>query len=98
MNRRTFMQGTLLIPTAMWPKKHQRYGLMTIFRYQSLKQAGTHLRILVDGIDVTNHCRAAHDIEGWAIIFKTNESGHHYIENGEVAKATLRGKVEFVKA
>jgi hypothetical protein len=58
-------------------------------------RTGEELHVMVDGVDVTLRCfRAimhADGIHGDAFLFKLNEAGKKYIENGQVAKEIRTG-------
>ena len=55
------------------------------------------VKILVDGVDVTNHCHTADEEEGKAYCYKCDEEGRHYIDPDnphQAAQEVLEGKVE----
>ena len=55
------------------------FGLVTPERWESLGYRGTHC-VLLNGIDITRHCRRFNDREGWAEVLKVNASGNHFVE------------------
>lgn len=56
-----------------------------------------HLKVFVDGEEM-ELCTEANEEEGWALGFDSDESGKTYRDGDDVARRTLRGKVEiFVK-
>lgn len=79
-----------------------KYGHMTVARHKALRDEGVRLRVFLDGVDVSNDCKEANDIEGWALLYKRNEKGQHYIDRSqcpwEAAMETKLGLVEFRQA
>jgi hypothetical protein len=51
--------------------------------------------VFLDGKNISNICFAADDELGIAKCYKTNEDGSHVIENNDVVRIVLTGKVEF---
>lgn len=97
MQRRSFLQLLgLLIPF----KPSKRYGLLTIERYHMLRaRHNITLRVIVDGKDVTNRCREADDVAGYATCFLENEKGQLYIDykTNTVAIKKCFGDVRFIR-
>jgi hypothetical protein len=59
--------------------------------------AGAKLRVVVNGVDVTDDCQSADNRHGWAIVLRRNAAGEFYIVAGtdRVAKELLTGDVVF---
>lgn len=57
-----------------------------------------HVRIIVNGIDVTNRCYEADEVVGIAKCYKRNEDGHFYAEGYPriVAKEEFNGEVQIL--
>lgn len=81
------------------PVKEQRefLGRVGIERYREIcTERGVRwgdLRVLVDGLDVTDECRVFDDEEGWAEVMKRNDKGAHYSEWGQAATRKVLGTV-----
>lgn len=51
-------------------------------------------RAFWEGIEVSDQCFAADDVEGWADIFVMDADGQLAIEGGELVSTRLHGRVE----
>lgn len=69
-----------------------RFGLLTIGRHKEhFARTGEYLRVYVNGEDVTDRCRVADDIEGYAVV---NVVGERDVDGTCVRKVRLTGAVE----
>ena len=58
---------------------------------------GKRAKVYVDGIDVSNRCQAADDVEGWADCLKLNEKEEFYFtdkDRKELARERLYGEIK----
>jgi len=60
---------------------------------------GIFLRVLVNGVDVTDRCEEANAEEGWAQCFALNVDGKKYVDptTNNVARERLEGHVVIVR-
>lgn len=71
----------------------EKLGLMTVRRWQDEGHFGS--RVLCDGIDITDRCRAFDDIQGWALVFVADDAGRPMLRrDGDLATETLVGSIE----
>jgi hypothetical protein len=71
-----------------------KLGYVDWQRAMIMRNQGANIRAFVDGEDVTDHCRAADDIEGYAEVYRVR-NGRHYLDGDRVAMEVRRGQVEF---
>ena len=73
--------------------------LLTVERHNIVRKfTGIDLRVLVNGEDVSADCSAADNETGWAIVYKRDADGRHYVgPNGKAAMDVLTGEVLFVR-
>lgn len=79
--RRQFLQvapgipvGLHVIRTEATPPK--RYGRLDVDAHRRHEAAtGEHLRVYLDGVDVTNDCTEADDRDGWVRLLARDENG-----------------------
>lgn len=79
-----------------------KHGLLTVEAHREhLKQTGEFLLVSVDGVDVTEDCHEANDIEGTATVFcrdahpgRPHAAGKTHVNGrGETCWKQLRGDV-----
>jgi hypothetical protein len=51
-------------------------------------------KVTLDGIDVTNDCFIADEFDGRVGLYKKNQDGKRYLEDGDAAREYKTGKVE----
>lgn len=98
MNRRSFvgfvtaaLATIAALPSVLLsgPRKH---GRVSVFdeSYRPMS-----VRAWLDGVEVTNECQIADDIEGYVVCLKRGTDGKHYVDHsiGEVATERLTGDV-----
>lgn len=56
--------------------------------------AGRFTEVSLEGVRLCNYV-GADDVEGWAVILRTDDAGRLLIENGVILEETLHGRVEF---
>jgi hypothetical protein len=103
MNRRDVLNIFAIAPVqaaaAVAARGHhsEKFGAVTIERWQKLHAKGITLDVYFHGVKVTRDCPFANDETGEIHLFKTDKHGQHYVdyETGEVASEWLTGKVEF---
>lgn len=63
-----------------------------------LRRKGIWLRVLFNGVDVSDRCKEADDKTGRVWLYKHNDKGVAYLgADGEVATETLYGHVRFIQ-
>lgn len=73
-----------------------KLGYVDVERHIRMRDHGVYLKVLFNGVDVTNHCEAADDLAGYVDLFKVNADGQHYVnELNELARERLYGDVRF---
>lgn len=101
MKRRQFLGVTIpgLLSLKLSRASLFGWGRVDIQRHLELRHKSIWLRVFVNGIDQTNHCRVADDRNGYAVLFKKNAAGDHYVDFTkypyDVARETVYGRVEF---
>lgn len=81
---------------ASWPVL--TWGPMDVDRYRFLQNQGIHLRVLLDGVDVTMRCTFADDHNHMVQLLLHNENGKPYFnEHGDIAREELTGNVTIVE-
>lgn len=77
-------------------KASSEFGLVTVDRHIELRKKGIYLRVKLNGEDVTDRCRAANDIEGWAELLRHSANGNAMLTaTGELFTETIHGEVIF---
>ena len=75
--------------------------LLHVESHRKVKQlTGIHLRVLVDGVDVTRWCASADAEAGWALCYRKDEEGRPYLraDRTGAAMVLLSGEVLFVRS
>ena len=69
VNRRTLLKAlpvaAMLGATGHLPALHKQYGLVDV----AVTPRAQEFRCWLDGVEITNRCRAANDQEGWAEVY-----------------------------
>jgi hypothetical protein len=81
MNRRELFKAMAGVATAtsagLGVASIQRHGLLTIESHMAHKRiTGEKLHVYVDGVDVTRNAYEANDVEGYALVFCSDERDH----------------------
>jgi hypothetical protein len=97
MNRRAFI-AVITGWLTLLKNRALGYGYVDVRRHVALRQQGIYLRVLLDGRDVTAHCYAADDRQGYVCLYKTNAAGSYDVERGALASEVRRARraVRFV--
>ncbi len=75
-------------------------SLLTIDAHTTIQRfTGIFLRVLVDGVDVTNRCASVDAEEGWALVYRLDADGHRYKDRatGKPVMEILTGDIMLVR-
>lgn len=73
-----------------------KYGPLDVHRWITHRnRTGERLRVYLNGVDVTEHCYFADDVEGIVRVWKTNAQGRRYLDPAthRAASEELHGAV-----
>lgn len=72
---------------------------LSIFASPRKKKRCRHVRVTLNGVDVTNRCQEADTREGWVRLMVLNERGRPQLDinRGEIVRERLHGRVRIAR-
>lgn len=93
-SRRELLALLLALPTLRAMQQRRVYGYVDVHLAQA--QGWWPATVLLDGVDVSNDCRALDDRAGWVELHERDAAGHRFRRGGAIATLQRTGHVVLI--